>query len=150
VKEIHPFPFAEARRTFTADEYSSDRILIRYFLEDDGRLLAQVRFGPRSEGAPGFVHGGGLLTVLDEAMGAACWQRGWTVMTVRLSTTFRLPVPVGAELTAETEILRDRRRTVDVAGRLVDRGGRVYVEAEGSFARLPPDRLKAIFGRPSA
>lgn len=145
--EVRPFPFAAARRTFTADEREKDRLKIRYFRrEPDRALAAKVWFGPRSEGAPGFVHGGGLLTALDEAMGAAAWVLGYPVMTIRLQTTFRRPVPVGMTLTILTTVERVRGRSVEVAGRMVDVEGRVSVEAEGSFVRLAKKKVEAIFG----
>ena len=144
--EVQPFPFAAARRTFTADPDERDRLVIRYFRRPDGSLAALVWFGPRSEGAPGHVHGGGLLTALDEAMGAACWVLGRRVMTVKLTTLFRRPVPVGTTLLIVTEVRRERSRAVAVQGLLIDEEGELYAEAEGTFAVLPKDKFTAIFG----
>lgn len=145
-KEVQPFPFAAARRTFTADAQDHDRLLIRYYARPDADLAALVWFGPRSEGAPGHVHGGGILTVLDEAMGAACWVRGHSVMTMRLETAFRRPVPVGTTLLIETVIHSVGSRAVAASGRLVDAEKVVYAEGKGTFVLLSKPKVRAIFG----
>jgi acyl-coenzyme A thioesterase PaaI-like protein len=147
--EVHPFPFAAARRTFAAEGRAADLLSRRYFRrEADGALVAKVWFGPRSEGAPGHVHGGGLLTALDEALGAACWMLGYPVMTARLNTVFRRPVPVGTTLLVETAVAHVRARALTVTGRILDRKGRVYVEGKGTFIRLSPAKVEQIFGIP--
>lgn len=146
--DVSPFPHSAARRTFTGDTADEQRIALRYQRRGaDGPLLARVRFGSRSEGAPGRTHGGAVLTVLDEAMGAACWVRGWPVLTARLSACFRRGVPLEVPLVVETTIERARSRLIFVSGRLVDEGGLLYAEAEASFARLTEVEARAWFKR---
>ena len=148
--EAHPFPFSAARRTFEAEGRGAGLLTIRYFHRGpDGALVAKVWFGPDSEGPPGHVHGGGLLTALDEALGAACWMLGYPVMTARLNTVFRRPVPLGTTLLIETTVAPVRAKALSVTGRLMDREGRIYVEGTGTFIRLSPAKIKQIFGIPT-
>ena len=58
-------------RAFAGMTSDEGRIVLRYFRRPDGALVATAKFGPLSEGAPGLVHGGAILTALDEALGAA-------------------------------------------------------------------------------
>jgi acyl-coenzyme A thioesterase PaaI-like protein len=147
--DVKPFPDKASRRSFTGESLEAERIALRYVTRGPGGpLSALVRFGAGSEGAPKRVHGGAVLTVLDEAMGAACWVKGVPVLTARLSAAFRRGVPLEADLTVETAIVRETSRLIFVSGRLVDGAGGVYAEAEGSFARLRPDQVKATFGDP--
>src|SRR5581483_3148804 len=95
---VEPFPFAAARKTFTGPTAKKDLVKLRYFKKPDGSLVGVAEFGPLSEGAPGHVHGGMILTVLDEALGAAAWVAGHHAMTVHLETQFRASVPVNADL----------------------------------------------------
>lgn len=149
--DVSPFPHTAARRTFTGDTAAEQRIELRYQRRGaDGPLMARVRFGSRSEGAPGRTHGGAVLTVLDEAMGAACWVRGWPVLTARLSSCFRRAVPLDVPLIVETTIGRVKSRIIFVSGRLVDEAGVLYAEAEASFARLSPEQAREWFERPGA
>jgi acyl-coenzyme A thioesterase PaaI-like protein len=134
---VRPFPFAGARKTFTGPEPDADRLSLRYFKRPDGCLVALAEFGPLCEGAPGQVHGGTILTVLDEALGAAAWIEGHPVLTVRLNTEFRKSVPVGAKLLVRTRLTGVRRTLVFVEGELVNPDGDlVCARAEGVFFKL--------------
>lgn len=145
--EVRPFPHSAARRTFTGDSLENDRIALKYFRRgSDGPLVAHVTFGRRSEGAPGRAHGGAVLTVLDEAMGAACWVKDMPVFTARLSAAFRRGVPLDRPLSVQTQITRLTSRLAFVTGRLIDDEGLLYAEAQASFARLRPEQVRAAFG----
>lgn len=142
---VQPFPFAAARGAFAGMTSSAGRLVLRYFLRPDGALVATAEFGALSEGAPGLVHGGAILTALDEALGAAAWLAGRRCMTVRLTTEFRKGAPLDAELLVVTRIVGGRRRLIDLAGELVDPAGTVYAAARGRFMELDETQLKRVF-----
>jgi len=67
--------------------------------ENDGdltrtRFVAEERF----QGWTGYVHGGILSTVLDEAMAQWLWQRNIVAMTAEMEVRFSKAVPVGREV----------------------------------------------------
>ncbi|MFI5361585.1 MAG: PaaI family thioesterase [Elusimicrobiota bacterium] len=146
-KPVQPFPFAAARGAFAGMTSSEGRIVIRYYRRPDGILVATAEFGALSEGAPGLVHGGAILTALDEALGAAAWLAGRRCMTARLTTEFRKGTPLGAELLVVTRIVASRRRLIDLTGELVGPTGTVYAAAHGRFMELEEAQLARIFGR---
>ena len=148
-KPVQPFPFAAARGAFAGMTSSAGRILLRYFSRPDGGLVATAEFGAHSEGAPGLVHGGAILTALDEALGAAAWLAGRRCMTARLTTEFRKGAPLGSELLVVTRIVASRRRLIDLTGELIGPTGTVYAAAHGRFMELDEAQLERIFG-PSA
>ena len=131
-KPAQPFPTPEAGRAFGGQRLPGF-LLLKYFQRPDGSFVAVASFGPASEGAPGLAHGGSILSALDEALGAAAWNAGHKVLTARLTTEFRRGVPIGAELLVETRLVAARHRIVDLEGRLIDREGTVYAEADGRF-----------------
>ena len=112
---VQPFPFAAARGAFAGMTGTEGRIVLKYFRRPDGSLVATARFGDLSEGAPGLVHGGAILTALDEALGAAAWLAGRPVMTARLTTEFRKGVPLGAVMLVETRLIRETSRAFELA-----------------------------------
>ena len=144
---VEPFPFANARRTFAGPTSSKGLLMLDYYRRPDGGMAAVASFGPLSEGAPGLVHGGMILTVLDEALGAAAWLAGHPVLTVRLETEFRAGVPVRAQLHVETRILAVRRRMVFVEGSLLGVDGKFYAGAKGQFLEVNEETQRRIFGR---
>jgi len=144
---VQPFPFAEARGAFAGMTATEDRIVLKYYRRHDGSLVATARFGPLSEGAPGSVHGGAILTALDEALGAAAWLADRPVMTTRLTTEFRKVVPVGATMLVETRLIRERHRLVLVEGTLSGADNVVYAYADGRFMVLGDAEQRRILGR---
>lgn len=143
---VEPFPFTAARQMFTGGNRGGRLIDLRYFRNSaDGTLTALARFGPEAEGAPGRAHGGGVLTVLDEAMGAAAWILGLPVLTVRLHAAFRKAVPIGVDLLVEMTIRRRRGRLIEIEGRLHGPEG-LCAQSEGTFLKLEGDRVREVFG----
>lgn len=146
-KAVQPFPFAAARGAFAGMTSSEGRIVLKYYRRPDGSLAAVAEFGPLSEGAPGLVHGGAILTALDEALGAAAWMSGRRCMTARLTTEFRKGTPLGETFLVIPRIVASRRRLIDLTGELTGSDGTVYAAAHGRFMELQEGQLKRIFGR---
>lgn len=144
---VQPFPFAAARGAFAGMTSTEGRIVLKYYRKHDDSLVATAQFGPQSEGAPGLVHGGALLTALDEALGAAAWLMGRPVMTARLTTEFRKGVPLGAAMLVETRFIRERHRLVLLEGTLTGPDDQVYAYADGRFMVLSDADQKRILGR---
>lgn len=144
---VRPFPFSAARDAFAGMTHDEGRINLDYYKRHDGSLVAVARFGPQSEGAPGLVHGGAILTALDEALGAAAWLLGRPVMTARLTTEFRKGVPLGATMLVETRFIRERHRLVLLEGVMTGSDGSVYAYADGRFMVLAEPDQKRILGR---
>lgn len=144
---VQPFPFAAARNVFGGLTSQKGLIVVGYFLRPGGDLVATAEFGPMSEGAPGLVHGGAILTALDEALGAAAWVAGFPSLTVRLETEFRKAVPLDAELLAVTRMGVMRGRLARVEGELIGPDGTVYASARGRFMRIDEPAQKRILGR---
>ena len=144
---VQPFPFAAARGAFAGMTGTEGRVVLKYFRRHDQSLVATAHFGKHTEGAPGLVHGGALLTALDEALGAAAWIMGRPVMTARLTTEFRKGVPLGSTMLVETRFIRERHRLVLLEGTLSDEHGAVYAYADGRFMVLSEPDQKRILGR---
>jgi len=96
------------------------------------------------QGYPGFVHGGIVSAVLDEAMGWATYGRGVWAVTGKMKMRFRAIVPVGEPLEVRGRIERDRGRTLEVTAELRGAGGALLAEAEGLFFRVRGEQAKRI------
>lgn len=144
---VQPFPFSAARKAFAGMTSTEGRIVLRYYRRADGALTATAEFGPLAEGALGLVHGGALLTALDEALGAAAWLSGLPSLTVRLETEFRKGVPLDTRCLILTRLISVRHGIADLEGELRGADGTVFATARGRFKRLSEEACRRIFGR---
>lgn len=123
----------------------------------------EARYRPRSEdqGFPGFVHGGLLGLLLDEAMAWAMYADDVYAVTARMETRYRRPAALEGELVVSARILRRRGRRIEVEGRLRQEPGGAagapvdatpVAESLGLFVRMSeaeePPALARLRARP--
>lgn len=96
---------------------------------EKGRAETRVRIPEHFQGWQGIVHGGILSALLDEICAQACMARGLQVVTSEMRLRYRKPVPTGTEITVIGEIVRDRRRLIDVRG-IIELEGETVTEAD--------------------
>lgn len=97
------------------------------------------------------VHGGILVTLLDEVMAWAPSSYDSWAVTAELQVRFRAPANPGERLVATGRVLERRRRIFRVAGEVRGVDGRVVAEAEGRFLGATPTEkrsLKERYGMP--
>lgn len=134
------------RGTFVSGAPDGDCLRVAYFRQGEGDgIVGKVWFGPGAEGPPGHAHGGSIVAVLDEAMGAAVWCAGHPALAARLETDLRRMVPLGLTARFRARVDAVEGRKVRASGELLDEGGKVLAEARGLFVRLDPGRLRALF-----
>jgi len=139
-----------ATHSFVSGDPGGDRLRVALFRrDDDGAVVGRAWFGPHAEGPPGYVHGGAMAALLDEAMGLCCWVAGHRVLAKELTVGFRRPLPLLTTVTLECPITAVDGRAVTTSGRLLLPGGEVAAEARGTFATLPAERLARLFARRS-
>lgn len=96
------------------------------------------------QGYPGFVHGGVVSALLDEAMGWATYGRDVWALTGRMEMRFRAVVPIDEEIEVRGRIRRDRGRTLELIAELRDSRGALLAEAEGLFFRVQGEQARQI------
>lgn len=115
------------------------------FEQDDSarRIRGRFRLGAEYQGGQGFVHGGIIATLLDEAMAKVNRFGQDYAVTAEMTVEYRKPVPVDEDIVVEGwEVKRDGRSLFregeirDVSGALLARGrGRfVCVDRKSFFA----------------
>jgi len=93
------------------------------------RAETQVRIPETFQGWRGITHGGIISALLDEVCAQACMGIGLQIVTMEMKLRYRAPVPTGAVVLVTGEIAGERRRLVDVKGRL-EYNGQVMAEAD--------------------
>lgn len=108
----------------------------------DGQTRARVWFGPATEGPPGHVHGGALLTAFDHALGSAAWFAGHPSFTARLEYDFRSMVPLGTLALVEAWVAEAAERKVRVEGRLLDADGHLLGDGSAIMVKMSREHLQ--------
>ena len=104
------------------------------FLLEDG--VVRASFVPQKEhaGYPGIVHGGILVSLLDEAsIWAASAAAQAFCVTRSLSVEFLQPAKVGEPITVLAQVEGREGRLLQVQARVEDPGGRILAQSLGSF-----------------
>lgn len=110
---------------------------------ENGELLAIFRPSEEHQSYPGRLHGGIATAILDETIGRSILMKDrnmWGV-TIRLTTRFRHPVPVGEEIRVIGRIDNNANRFFEGSGEIILKDGSVAVEANGKFIKLHLDDI---------
>lgn len=104
--------------------------------EADGMAYGLVA-EDRHSNAHGIVHGGMLVTFLDQILGATCWEAAQrdAVVTIQLNTHFVAAARAGEFLEARAEAVRATKSIVFVRGQITV-GERIVATADGVWKRL--------------
>ena len=139
-----PFDIGSGRSMFVETE-SGPTIRMRFFKRrSDGALVGRVWFGKATFGPPGFVHGGVVAFVLDEAMGSSAWLGGYPCVAANLSLDYVEMTPLGEDCFVEAKIVEIQPTKLIVETELaLDR--RILARGRGIFVRLKRDRLLSVF-----
>ena len=106
----------------------------RFEVDGDGRVRIETTIDHDFEGYGDHVHGGVTTALLDETAGwAATVALRRMCMTIRITVTFRRPVPGGSKITVVGEALGARGRFHRARAAMTDSSGRVLATAEGLF-----------------
>jgi len=112
---------------------------LTFILDNEAHTAtSQVNLTRLHEGAPGYIHGGIIATLMDEAMSKLNRPFGVLAMTRHLEVDYLRPSPVGRDLILTGRHLRrDGRKLFHEADlRLPD--GTVLAKGKGLFIAIDP------------
>jgi uncharacterized protein (TIGR00369 family) len=121
---------------------NADGLRLQFHLKEDQSVVCFVEVVARFEGPPGYVHGGVIATLLDEAMSKSVRALGVPAMTRSMEVDYRRPVPVGEPLRIEGRLVESLDRSHRTEARILDRAGTVLASAKGIFAQVRASRLQ--------
>ena len=138
---------SEFQKNWVHGRRNSNGLHLQYELIDDSDAHGKVRVvttwtpGDEHVGFPGYVHGGLIAAVLDDAMGrsTAIFKR-W-VVTGRFNVRFRSGAKAGEPLRVEGWIVRYQKRLVTAAALAKTGSGEVVAEADGTYLPVPEESL---------
>jgi uncharacterized protein (TIGR00369 family) len=110
------------------------------FEQDDStkRIRGAFKLGAEYQGGPGFIHGGIIATVLDEAMGKVSRFRGVRAVTAELVVEYLKPVSVDAPLLIEAYEVEKTGRNLHYVGEIRNQAGDLLARGRGRFVVIEP------------
>ncbi|NLJ68546.1 MAG: PaaI family thioesterase [Firmicutes bacterium] len=117
---------------FVCDPDNPGGLGIRFYT-DGQAAYAEHALSEAYQGYDGMVHGGVLVTLLDEVMAKALAVHGISGVTGKLEVRFRKPASIGAKLSFKGWVKSRRRKSCVVASEIRAADGDLLVEAEGLF-----------------
>ncbi len=139
-----PFEIGSGRSMFV-ETPNGPTIRMRFFKRSsDASLVGRVWFGSVTFGPPGFVHGGLVSFVLDEAMGSCVWLRGYPSVAANLNFDFAEMTPLQKDCLVEARIVKVEPNKLLVESTL-SLEGITLVKGRGVFARLKKAYVESVF-----
>lgn len=114
---------------------------LKFFTDETGRVLSKIKVPKRFEGPPGYMHGGAIATLMDEAMSKANRARGVTAMTRQMEVEYLRPVPLGVPLLLEGRLTSVDGRKHFCEAEVTNAEGRVLAKAKGLFLAIDPLKI---------
>ena len=112
------------------------------FEQDDAARCIRGRFclGDEYSGGPGFLHGGIIAVLLDEAMGKVNRFRSVRAVTAELKIEYLRPVPVGQEIVVEAREVEANGRNLFHQGEIRNAQGVLLARGSGRFVDIHAPR----------
>ena len=112
---------------------------LEFSLAPDGAVVSAANVSDNYEGPPGYLHGGIIATLLDEAMSKANRAQGVTAMTRQMQIEYLKPVPSGSPIRIEGRVTRSEGRKHWTTAQILNADGIVLAQASGLFiaVRIP-------------
>ena len=107
---------------------------------DGDRVRGSVTLDRRHEGAPGYVHGGAVSTILDDALGMLLFVLRRPAVTARLEVDFRRPAYLGRPFDVEAWVDRLEGRKLWMVAELREDGD-LIAEGRGLFLEVDPEHF---------
>jgi uncharacterized protein (TIGR00369 family) len=102
------------------------------------RILGRFRLGAEYQGGTGFLHGGIIALLLDEAMGKMNRFHDVKAVTAELSVEYLRPVPVEQEIIVEAQEISRQGRNLLHRGEIRSAAGKVLARGKGRFVVIEP------------
>jgi uncharacterized protein (TIGR00369 family) len=102
------------------------------------RIIGRFRLGAEYQGGTGFLHGGIIALLLDEAMGKMNRFHDVKAVTAELSVEYLRPVPVEDEITVEAQEISRQGRNILHRGEIRNASGKVLARGKGRFVVIEP------------
>jgi uncharacterized protein (TIGR00369 family) len=136
VENLTPMAHGAQNRCFGCGKANPGGLHLEFQLADDQSVVSFALIPDSFEGPPGYLHGGIIATLLDEAMSKAVRASGFIAMTRHMEVDYLRPVPSGASLRLEGRVTGQEGRKHWVEARILDAEGTALAQGKGLFIEV--------------
>jgi len=132
-------PLPEHGPCFVCGTENPNSLGMRWYVSKEGDINGKIILTESQQGPPNFAHGGASAALVDEAMGAAVWRAGNTVVAVNLNVDYLKPVPLHQEIevTGRVAQVEEDGKVVRASGEIRLPDGEIAVSASGTYVNAP-------------
>jgi len=144
---LTPFAHTAQNRCFGCGPANPNGLHLEFLLAEDHSVVSMASIPDSFEGAPGYLHGGIIATLLDEAMSKSVRARGFIAMTRHMEIDYLRPAPLYQPLVLVGRHLRRDGRKLFHQAELQLPDGKVLARSKGLFIAID-DKILADAGFP--
>ena len=132
-ENLQPLAHDAQNRCFGCGAANPVGLHLLFSLAEVGTIVCQVTVPDTYEGPNGYLHGGIIATLMDEAMSKAVRAQGFLAMTRNMEVDYLRPVPSGEPLRLEGKVTQNEGRKHWAEARILSAEGTVLAEGKGLF-----------------
>jgi uncharacterized protein (TIGR00369 family) len=136
IEKLTPMVHAAQNRCFGCGQASAIGLHLEFLLAEDRSVVCQATIPTDFEGPPGYVHGGIIATILDEAMSKSVRATGIASMTRQLEIDYLRPVHSDTPIRVEGRLVRGEDRKHWAEARILNARGSVLAQSKGLFIEV--------------
>ncbi len=119
---------------FVCGENNSGGLQLHFDIDREKQTLKTIFVAnPVYQGYDGIVHGGIIITLLDEAMAKLAYELGYKVMTASMEIRFKNPAPILKPLHVFGQITNVDRRLIKAKARVTGEDGAILATATSTL-----------------
>jgi uncharacterized protein (TIGR00369 family) len=141
-EKLTPLDHAAQNRCFGCGVANPVGLHLEFFRAEDGSVVSLPTVPDTYEGPKGYLHGGIIATLLDEAMSKAVRAGGFVAMTRSMEVDYLRPVPSGTPLRLEGRMVRDEGRKHWAEAKILNERGTMLAQAKGLFIEVLPRPIR--------
>ncbi|HEY9127860.1 MAG TPA: PaaI family thioesterase [Acidobacteriaceae bacterium] len=130
---LTPLYHGAQNHCFGCGQANSVGLHLNFAVAPDHTVACDAVVSDNYEGPPGYLHGGIIATLLDEAMSKANRAHGVTAMTRQMQVEYLRPVPSQMPIRIEGGVTRSEGRKHWTTARILNAEGVILAHASALF-----------------
>jgi uncharacterized protein (TIGR00369 family) len=133
---LTPIPRPAQNRCFGCGLANQNGMHLEFYAASDGSVVAQPTVAECFESGMGFLHGGIIATLLDEAMSKAMHANNVLAMTRHIEVDYLRPVPSLKPIRIEARRTHHEGKKQYVQAHILSPDGETLATAKGLFIEI--------------